>query len=151
MFVTFDPASTADIEPQAVLAPLTGAAIFLVAVVSEDPGSADVVRGVCGDLAGLVRAVSFRDPESYLSCVTSIGDRLWDTLAGGPRPARLHPFQEIQAGGRRAVSTPGDLLFHIRSARMDLCFELARVTHLPAERRGAGRGRGARLQVLRQP
>jgi putative iron-dependent peroxidase len=127
VFVTFDPASTADIEPQAVLAPLTGAAIFLVAVVSEDPGSADVVRGVCGDLAGLVRGVSFRDPESYLSCVTSFGDRLWDTLAGGPRPARLHPFQEIQAGGRRAVSTPGDLLFHIRSARMDLCFELARV------------------------
>ena len=63
MSVTFDPASTADIEPQAVLAPLTGAAIFLVAVVSEDQASADVVRGVCGDLAGLVRGVSFRDPR----------------------------------------------------------------------------------------
>src|ERR1700690_975854 len=26
---------------------------------------------------------------------------------------------------RRAVATPGDLLFHIRAERMDLCFELA--------------------------
>jgi putative iron-dependent peroxidase len=37
----------------------------------------------------------------------------------------LHPFREIRSGGRHAVSTPGDLLFHIRAKRMDLCFELA--------------------------
>ena len=117
----------AAVEPQAVLAPLTRAAIFLVAVVTDDPGAAEVVRGVCGDLAGLIRGVGFRAPAAYLTCVTGIGDRLWDTLAGGPRPAELHPFTEIEAGPRRAVSTPGDLLFHIRSARMDLCFELATV------------------------
>jgi len=29
------------------------------------------------------------------------------------------------AGPRHAVATPGDVLFHIRAARMDLCFELA--------------------------
>ncbi len=32
---------------------------------------------------------------------------------------------EIRAGARHAVSTPGDMLFHIRAKRMDLCFELA--------------------------
>ncbi len=42
-----------------------------------------------------------------------------------PRPAELHPFREIRAGPRHAVATPGDLLFHIRAKRMDLCFELA--------------------------
>jgi len=31
----------------------------------------------------------------------------------------------LLADGRHAVSTPGDLLFHIRAGRMDLCFELA--------------------------
>src|SRR5208282_2419072 len=36
-----------------------------------------------------------------------------------------HPFREIRAGERHAVSTPGDLLFHIRARRMDLCFEVA--------------------------
>jgi putative iron-dependent peroxidase len=37
----------------------------------------------------------------------------------------LHPFREIRSDSRHAVATPGDLLFHIRAKRMDLCFELA--------------------------
>ncbi len=53
------------------------------------------------------------------------GRTLWDRLFGTPRPAELHPFREIVAGPRHAVATPGDLLFHIRAERMDLCFELA--------------------------
>jgi porphyrinogen peroxidase len=53
------------------------------------------------------------------------GSDAWDRLFGPPRPAELHPFREIRAGARHAVSTPGDLLFHIRAKRMDLCFELA--------------------------
>src|SRR5207245_1322045 len=41
------------------------------------------------------------------------------------RPAELHEFRDFHAGSRHAVATPGDILFHIRAARMDLCFELA--------------------------
>jgi putative iron-dependent peroxidase len=41
-----------------------------------------------------------------------------------PKPKELHPFREIR-GRHHAVATPGDILFHIRSKRMDLCFELA--------------------------
>jgi putative iron-dependent peroxidase len=109
-----------------VIAPLTGAAIFLVAVVNPDADSADAVRALCGDLAGLVRAVGFRDLDGHLSCVTGFGAAAWDRLAGaGRRPAGLHPFTELKAGSRHAVATPGDVLFHIRAARMDLCFELA--------------------------
>jgi putative iron-dependent peroxidase len=37
----------------------------------------------------------------------------------------LHPFPAIVGDKHRAVSTPGDLLFHIRATQMDLCFELA--------------------------
>jgi len=123
--VTTDAASQADAEPQAVLAPLTGAAIFLVAVTRAEAPAVATVRGLCGDLGALVRAVGTREPSAYLTCVTGIGGGLWDTLAGPERPAGLHPFQEIRAAGRHAVSTPGDLLFHIRAARMDLCYELA--------------------------
>jgi putative iron-dependent peroxidase len=118
-------ASSANAVAQAVVAPLTRAAIFLVVAINSDPESRTAIRSFCGDLAGLVRAVEFRDIEGGLSCVMGIGFDAWRRLFGDPYPVNLHPFREIRAGARHAVSTPGDLLFHIRAKRMDLCFELA--------------------------
>nr|WP_255482490.1 Dyp-type peroxidase [Rhodanobacter sp. MP7CTX1] len=89
-----------------------------------EPQHRDTVRALCGDLAGILRAVGFRDAEGRLSCVMGFGSDAWERLFGQPRPRDLHPFREIQ-GQHHAVSTPGDILFHIRAARMDLCFELA--------------------------
>ncbi len=117
------PASQAVTIPQPVSGPLTGAAIFMILTVR--PGGEQAVRDLGGDLAGLLRSVGFRDLGGGLSCVTGFGSELWDRLGTGSRPAGLHPFREILAEGRHAVSTPGDLLFHIRATRMDLCFELA--------------------------
>ena len=111
--------------PQPVAAPLTRAAIFLVATLNPGSDHRATVRSFCGDFAALLRAVEFRDLEGGLSCVMGFGSEAWDRLFGPPRPAMLHPFREIRAGARHAVSTPGDLLFHIRAKRMDLCFELA--------------------------
>jgi putative iron-dependent peroxidase len=108
---------------QPVSGPLTGAAIFLIVTVR--PGGEQAVRDLCGDLGGLLRSVGFRDLGGGLTCVVGFGSDLWDRLGTGSRPAGLHPFREILADGRHAVSTPGDLLFHIRAGRMDLCFELA--------------------------
>ena len=113
------------IEPQAVVASLTKAAIFLVAVIDPGADSEAAARQLCADVAGLVKAVGFRDLNGRLTCVTGIGAAAWDRLTGQPRPAGLHPFRELRAASRHAVSTPGDLLFHIRATRMDLCFELA--------------------------
>jgi putative iron-dependent peroxidase len=110
---------------QPVAGPLTRAAIFLVATLNPGPDNRTTVRSFCGDFAALFRAVEFRDIEGGLSCVIGFGSDAWDRLFGPPRPAELHPFREIRAGTRHAVSTPGDLLFHIRAKRMDLCFELA--------------------------
>ena len=111
--------------PQPVVQALTRAAIFLVATINPGGASRAAVRSFCGDLPALLRAVGFRDIEGNLSCVMGIGSDAWDRLFGQPRPAELHPFREIKAGSRHAVATPGDLLFHIRAKRMDLCFELA--------------------------
>lgn len=110
---------------QAVSAALTRAAIFLVATLNSGSGPRATLRSFCADLAKLVRAVEFRDLEAGLSCVMGFGSTAWDRIFGQPRPAELHPFREIHAEARHAVSTPGDLLFHIRAKRMDLCFELA--------------------------
>jgi len=133
--VSTDAAGAAGPEPQAVLSPLTGAAIFLVVVINPGADNAGTARGLCGDLAGLVRAVGFRGTDDYLTCVTGLSAGAWDRLIGGPRPAGLHPFIELRSGPRHAPATPGDLLFHIRSARMDLCFELA--TQIMARLSGA--------------
>lgn len=110
---------------QPVSAPLTRAAIFLVVTINPGLGNRAAVRSFCPDLPALIRAVEFRDLEAGLSCVMGIGSDAWDQLFGDPRPAELHPFREFQAGPRHAVSTPGDLLFHIRAKRIDLCFEMA--------------------------
>jgi porphyrinogen peroxidase len=111
--------------PQPVVGPLTRSAIFLVVCIRQDEEAYAKVREFCAGLSGLIRAVEFRDVEAGLTCVTGFGSDAWDKLFGAPRPAELHPFQEIRSGGRHAVSTPGDILFHIRARRMDLCFELA--------------------------
>ena len=110
--------------PQPVLAPLTSAAIFLVVCIKPDPDSYAAVRSLCADLPGIFRAVDFRRIEGALSCVTGFGSDAWDKLFGNPRPAELHPFREIRSGERHAVSTPADVLFHLRAKRMDLCLEM---------------------------
>jgi putative iron-dependent peroxidase len=109
--------------PQAVLTPLTASSIFLVA--TFEAGAEDVVRGVLADLSSLQRTVGFRVPTAGLALVTGIGSDAWDRLFAGPRPAALHPFVELHGDRHHAVATAGDLLFHIRAVREDLCFELA--------------------------
>ena len=118
------PVHVADVaEPQPVLTPLTEAAIFLVLTV--DSGAEQDLRDVLADVSGLKRSVGFRIPEGELTCVVGIGSALWDRLFGEPRPAGLHPFPGFAGARHTAIATPGDLLFHIRAHRLDLCFELA--------------------------
>ncbi|MFF2363358.1 Dyp-type peroxidase [Streptomyces sp. NPDC058122] len=112
-------------EPQAVISRPARATVFLVVTVT--PGHEDTVRGLLEDVSGLRRSVSFRAPADELACVVGIGSAVWDRLFSGPRPRELHPFVELTGRRHRAPATPGDLLFHFRARRQDLCFELARI------------------------
>lgn len=107
--------------PQPVVSPLTAAAVFLVLTIN--PGGEDVVRDLIPDLSGLGRSVGFRMPEGELQVVTSFGSDAWDRLFAGPRPRELHPFRELTGPRHHAPATAGDILFHVRANRMDLCFE----------------------------
>ena len=89
---------------QPVAAPLSAAAIFLVATLRPGQASDAAARALCGNLGGLLRAVGFRDLDAGLTCVMGLGAELWDRLAGPERPAGLHPFREIQAGDRLVTS-----------------------------------------------
>jgi porphyrinogen peroxidase len=119
---------------QLVTARLTRAAIFLVVTINPGPAPREKIRGLCADLSSLLRGVGFRNLNGQLSCIMGFGSDAWDRLFGAPRPKDLHPFREIR-GVHTAVSTPGDILFHIRAASMDVCFEMA--THIMSRLAGA--------------
>lgn len=114
------------VTTQPILTMPSRAAVFLVATVSD--GGVATVRKALQGLAGLVRSVAFRAPRDSLTCVVGISSAGWQLLFDGTTPPRdLHPFQALQGPRHTAPATPGDLLFHLRAQRMDLCFELARL------------------------
>jgi putative iron-dependent peroxidase len=110
-------------EPQRIVAQPSEAAIFLV--LTAKPGSDDLIRDLLANAGGLKRSVGFRLPEAELTLIIGVGSQLWDRLFGRPKPIGLHPLPVFSGARHTAVSTPGDLLFHIRAHRFDMCFELA--------------------------
>jgi len=122
-----DSSDRVPIEPQSIVAPLSRAAVFLVLSIGNAPDAVQRVRGVIADIGGLVRTVGFRDLQGRLSCNVAIGSAAWDRFEQPRRPAQLRPFAEIRGPVHVAVATPGDLLFHIRADRADMCFELERL------------------------
>ncbi len=115
------------IDAQSIDAPLSRAAVFLVVTAMGEPAA---LLKICAALAGLddlVKTVGFRDLSARLSCIVGIGRDLWDRLHPDRRPQELKPFAPIKGPVHTAPSTPGDLFFHIRSERPDLCFELERI------------------------
>jgi porphyrinogen peroxidase len=115
------------IDAQSIDAPLSLAAIFLVVTVASEQAALAKVSAVLGGLDDLVKTVGFRDLSGRLSCVAGIGRDLWDRFHSDKRPKELKPFAPIAGTPHVAPSTPGDLLFHIRSERPDLCFEFERI------------------------
>ena len=117
----------APIEPQSVNAPLSTSAVFLTVTIAEGADAARQAREVISEIGGLVRTVGFRDLGGHLSCNVGIGADAWDRFDRPARPKQLRRFSEIRGPVHSAVSTPGDLFFHIRAERPDMCFELERL------------------------
>jgi putative iron-dependent peroxidase len=115
------------IDAQSIEAPLSSAAVFLVVTVADGQDALTKVASVLAGLDDLVKTVGFRDLSGRLSCIAGIGRGLWDRLHLDGRPAELKPFAPIQGPVHTAPATPGDLLFHIRAERADMCFELERI------------------------
>ncbi len=107
-------------EPQPIDAPLSIAASFLVLTIERDASSLSTVRTVLGSLDDLIKNVLVRDVTGTFTCNVGIGANVWGPLLGTAPPAELRPFKEIRGAAHAAVSTPGDLLFHIRAKSMDL-------------------------------
>lgn len=114
--------------PQAVTDCSGENAIFIVYGLKESPDTQERVKDVCANLSALIRSMQNRFPDAGFSAVLGFGADAWTRLfSGQAKPEELETFKEIKGGKYTAVSTPGDLLFHIRAKRMGLCFEFASI------------------------
>lgn len=115
------------IDAQSIDAPLSSAAVFLVVTVAGGQAALAKTFAALEGLDDLIKTVGFRDLSARLSCIVGVGSDLWSRLHLDRRPQELKVFAPIQGAVHAAPSTPGDLLFHIRAERPDLCFEFERI------------------------
>lgn len=113
-------------EPQPVDAPLTQSATFLVLTATPSSNAIPTIRSALSSVPGITKNIAIRHPGGNLTCTVGIGSSIWEDLTNTACPSELHPFREVRGAKHTAVSTPGDLLLHIRSERRDLCFEFER-------------------------
>jgi len=114
-------------EPQYINSPMTSAAAFLILAVKDDSHSLATVRSVIGSTDDLIKDVQVRTIEVQFTCNVGISSRIWNALSGKPMPKELAPFKEIKGAKHTAVSTEGDLLYHIRAGSADLIIEFEKL------------------------
>lgn len=85
-----------------------------------------VFNQVCQLLINLNNSVNVRFPASRASCVMGIGHDAWLRLQlPGPLPKELVNFVPVVGGKHTAVSSKGDLHFHIRADNTSICYDMA--------------------------
>jgi len=103
-------------------------AIFMVFGLTAGDEVPEKVTELCGSFAAIVKSMRNRFPEAEISAVIGFGAEAWTRLfPEQPHPKELEVFKEIKGEKHTAVSTPGDLFFHIRSKRKDVCYEIAAI------------------------
>jgi putative iron-dependent peroxidase len=113
-------------QPQAGILPEPNQSAFFLILRVHDPVQHGArVAKAAAEVPARVDEVGSLDRGAELVCTVSFGSGFWDIVSPDKRPAGLRPFTAIDAGGRLAPSTGGDLLLHIISKRVDLNFELA--------------------------
>jgi putative iron-dependent peroxidase len=101
-------------------------AIFMVFKLLGGEKARAAVQTACGRLEALVKSQLNRFPDSEAGAVMGFGAEAWKTIF--PEldvPDELEVFKEIKGERHTAPSTPGDLFFHLRASRMDVCQQLA--------------------------
>lgn len=87
-----------------------------------------VFQRVCELVINLNNSALDRFPDSKASCVMGIGCEAWLRLdLPKPLPKELKKFEAIKGEKHIAVSTPGDLHFHIRADKKSFAYDMASV------------------------
>lgn len=100
--------------------------IFIVYSIIDTEDALVKIRNVAKNFAGLTRSMQNRYPDENFNAVMAFGAEAWSKyFPQMPVPKQLKTFEEIKGDRYTAVSTPGDLFFHIRSNEMGICYEFA--------------------------
>jgi putative iron-dependent peroxidase len=100
--------------------------IFMVWSFKDNLEVSAVFNQVCQLLINLNNSVNVRFPVSRASCVMGIGHDAWLRLQlPGPLPKELKNFVPVVGGKHTAVSSKGDLHFHIRADNTSICYDMA--------------------------
>lgn len=114
--------------PQDVVGKAGKNAIFIVYKILNTSETEDCIKDICANFSAMIRSMHNRFPEGGFSAVVGFGAEAWTRyFAFLGTPKELAPFEEIKGDKYTAVSTPGDLLFHIRANDMGLCHEFASI------------------------
>ena len=117
--------------PQDVVGRAGKTAIFIVYKLLTKSETSERIKDVCANFSAMIRSIQNRFPDGGFSAVIGFGANAWityfDTLG---TPLELSPFEEIKGNKHTAVSTTGDLFFHIRANEMGLCYEFASIIDL---------------------
>jgi putative iron-dependent peroxidase len=116
------------VKPQDVTNSPGEYALFIVYGLPDAEKASAEVKDLCGNFSAMIRSMRNRFPEQGISCVMGFGANVWNKLfPEQPRPKELNVFEEIKGDKHTAVSTPGDLFFHIRGKSMAVCHELSAI------------------------
>ena len=114
--------------PQSVTAHPGENVIFIVYKITDTPETLDKIKDVCSNFAGLTRSIQNRFQEAQFCSTIGFGAAAWKKyFPNQDMPKELTEFQEIKGDKHTAVSTPGDLFFHIRARKMGICYEFASI------------------------
>ncbi len=100
--------------------------IFLVWNFKEENVNKKVFENLCKLVINLNNSARTRFPNAKASIVMGIGYDAWNNLdLPEPLPKEFKNFEEIKGEKHTAVSTKGDLHFHIRSDHFSFCVDAA--------------------------
>lgn len=100
--------------------------IFIVWNFKDNLDVSDAFSRLCKLVINLNNSANVRFPVSRASCVMGIGHDAWLRLKlPEPLPAELVNFAPITGEKHTAVSSKGDLHFHIRADTTSICYDMA--------------------------
>ena len=101
-------------------------ALFITLGIQNNQAAITKVLEFITGFSALVRSMHGRFHDENFNALMGIGSEAWDKLRPGkPKPKELVPFTAIKGEKHTAVATAGDLFFHIRADRQDICYEMA--------------------------